>query len=95
MRMFNRLKVHILGVIFQFQVMVMSHFYLQNPLGIVLKSRCPMLELFQGKNSQILMDIELNILYNYIQNRIQHLTIWVMRKCIIVTLLNVMVHRSL
>ena len=75
MRLFNRLKVHILGVIFQFQVMVMSHFHFQNPFGVVLKSRCPMLKLSQGKSSQILMDIELNILYTYILNRIQHLTI--------------------
>jgi len=37
---------------FQLQVMVRSHFYLQNTFGIVLKSRGPVLELSQGKNSQ-------------------------------------------
>jgi len=46
----------------QLQVVVRSHFYLQKPFGIVLKSRCPMLELSQGKkNSQLLMDNGLNI----------------------------------
>ena len=47
--------------------MVRSHFYLQNPVGDVLKSQGPMLELSQGKNSQILMDNELDIVYTYIQ----------------------------
>jgi len=44
-----------------------SHFYLTNLFGIVLKSRGPMLELNQGKNSQIVKHNELNMLYNHIQ----------------------------
>ena len=47
--------------------MVRSHFYFQNPFGVVLKTRGPMLEFSHGKKDQILMDNELNILYNYIQ----------------------------
>ena len=40
---------------FQLQVMVRSHFCLQNPVGVVLRSLGPMLELSQGKHNQILM----------------------------------------
>ena len=71
MRLFKWFTVCITYIwcyLFQLQVIVRSHSYLQNRFGVVLKSRGPMLELSQGKNSQILMDNELNILYNYIQN---------------------------
>ena len=47
---------YILMLSFQLQVMVRSHFYLKNPFGVVLKTQGPMLELSQGKNSQILID---------------------------------------
>jgi len=43
---------------------------LQNSFGVVLKSQGPMLEFSHGKDSQIVMDNELNILYNCIQHRI-------------------------
>ena len=46
---------------FQLRVVVRSHFYLQNPVGVVLTSQEPMLELSKGSNSQILMDNELNM----------------------------------
>ena len=41
--------------------MVRSHFYLHDMFGDVLKSQGPMLKLSQSKNSQILMDNELNV----------------------------------
>jgi len=62
---FNVCRIHIWC--YQLQVMVRSHFYFQNPFGVVLKTRGPMLEFSHGKKDQILMDNELNILYNYIQ----------------------------
>ena len=46
-------------LVLSFQVVVRSHFYLQNHFGVVRQD--PMLELSKGKHSQILMDIELNM----------------------------------
>jgi len=50
MRLFKGFKVYIyiIGVIFstfQLQIIVRSHFYLQNPFGVVLKIQGLMLEL--------------------------------------------------
>ena len=58
--------------------MLRSHFYLQNHFGVGLKSRGLMLELSQGKHSQILMDNERTMLYTITQR----LTILEIRTCI-------------
>jgi len=60
-------RIYILVLSFQLKIMVGSHFDLQNHFSVILKIRCPMLELSQGKHSQILKYSLLNIPYNYIQ----------------------------
>ena len=59
-------RIYILVLSFQLKGMVGPHFELQNPFSVILKIRCPMLELCQGKHSEILKYSLLNIPYTYI-----------------------------
>jgi len=78
-------RLYIWCYLFNFKSWLGYILYLQNPFGVALKSRGPMLEFSHGKNSKIWTDNELNILTVQIYTH-------EIRTCFNTTLLNVKAH---